>query len=212
MVSLTAVKCYDPGMRIQDIKSIRLANLKQLLATRPMSDRLWAAEFGISPGYLSQILSGHRQMGDQTADKIEKAVGLAAGQLSSPTKEQRFGGLPLLEPTQLDPFLAKQLEGQAITQRQDKPAHASDNAFWIKAFIDTMVPDVSIGTLLCIDPEHRAENGSLVLVRQLQSGHFILARYLHVSDPELHTYNPESRFKLSPDAHHIVGRVIARYL
>ncbi len=75
---------------------VRHRNLLYLLRKFDGSDRAFAQKVGLTPGYLYQVKLGKkgkgRNIGDQTAQKIEKALDLTPGWMDLP---QWSGRVPL---------------------------------------------------------------------------------------------------------------------
>jgi len=70
------------------IREIRRDNLNQLL-TGYESQKDFAEAVGLSPGHVSQMVNGTRDMGEQVARRIEKRSRLVDGWMDSPhTKTQ----------------------------------------------------------------------------------------------------------------------------
>src|SRR5690348_12194823 len=82
---MTVADCYLLPMPVKDT---RRANLKALLDAldprlfRTLKER--APELGVDHSLASQILNGHREMGDGLARRIEAKLGLATGWMDLP--------------------------------------------------------------------------------------------------------------------------------
>lgn len=55
---------------------LRRRNLAALIGTERGAIADFAEKVGYSDGYISQLLSGHRNIGEKVARKIEKAIGV----------------------------------------------------------------------------------------------------------------------------------------
>lgn len=66
-----------------DIKGIRRENLRRL-RKKDENQREQADRLGISPAYLSQIMTGHRDLGEKVAREIEVQIGLPPFWLDQP--------------------------------------------------------------------------------------------------------------------------------
>lgn len=69
-----------------DIRDIRRRRLKQLIAQKKSDGEVknnadFARRHQIDTSYLSQILNGHRKIGEQAARKLEGQIGLSHGHL-----------------------------------------------------------------------------------------------------------------------------------
>jgi phage repressor protein C with HTH and peptisase S24 domain len=65
-----------------DIKQIRVKALKAVMAGASQKD--FANQHGLDASYLSQILNGHRNLGEKAAANLEEKIGLPSGSLVSP--------------------------------------------------------------------------------------------------------------------------------
>lgn len=65
-----------------DIYQQRIATLKALIGDSSLKD--FSDRHDLDPSYLSQILNGHRNMGERAAANLEKKIGLPPGALATP--------------------------------------------------------------------------------------------------------------------------------
>jgi transcriptional regulator with XRE-family HTH domain len=65
-----------------DINQARVKALKAVMAGASQKD--FANQFGLDASYLSQILNGHRNLGEKAAANLEEKIGLPSGTLVSP--------------------------------------------------------------------------------------------------------------------------------
>ncbi|KPY64865.1 hypothetical protein ALP50_03291 [Pseudomonas syringae pv. spinaceae] len=65
-----------------DIKQLRVGALKAVMAGASQKD--FANQYGLDASYLSQILNGHRNLGEKAAANLEEKIGLPPGSLVSP--------------------------------------------------------------------------------------------------------------------------------
>ncbi|MCO7634103.1 XRE family transcriptional regulator [Pseudomonas guariconensis] len=65
-----------------DINKLRVAALKAVMAGA--SQKEFADQYGLDASYLSQILNGHRNLGEKAALRLEEKIGLDSGTLVSP--------------------------------------------------------------------------------------------------------------------------------
>ncbi|MBJ2345550.1 MULTISPECIES: XRE family transcriptional regulator [Pseudomonas] len=65
-----------------DINQLRVKALKAVMAGASQKD--FANQYGLDASYLSQILNGHRNLGEKAAANLEDKIGLPAGSLVSP--------------------------------------------------------------------------------------------------------------------------------
>jgi transcriptional regulator with XRE-family HTH domain len=71
----------DWGM---DINKARVRALKAVMAGASQKD--FANQHGLDASYLSQILNGHRNLGEKAAANLEEKIGLPSGALVSPSE------------------------------------------------------------------------------------------------------------------------------
>jgi phage repressor protein C with HTH and peptisase S24 domain len=89
-----------------DTNKLRVDALKAAMAGTSQKD--FANQHGLDASYLSQILNGHRNLGEKAAANLEEKIGLPAGSLvspSSPEPKPAKQGLSAIE--QLKQSLAK---------------------------------------------------------------------------------------------------------
>lgn len=73
-----------------DIKTVRRDGLQYLVDTRTAGNKAeFGRKYGIDPTYLSQILNGHRSMGEKSARKLEGQIGLESGYFDNPLNAGR---------------------------------------------------------------------------------------------------------------------------
>lgn len=75
-----------------DINERRIASLRKIMGS--MSQKEFAEAHDLDASYLSQLLNGHRKLGEKAALNLEVKIGLAAGTLTSPRTE----GFPTKKP------------------------------------------------------------------------------------------------------------------
>lgn len=69
-----------------DINERRIASLRTIMGT--LSQKEFAEAHDLDASYLSQLLNGHRKLGEKAALNLELKIGLAAGTLTSPPLEE----------------------------------------------------------------------------------------------------------------------------
>lgn len=73
-----------------DIKSVRRDSLQRLVDARAAGNKAeFGRKYGIDPTYISQLLTGHRAMGEKAARKLEGLIGLESGYLDNPLNAGR---------------------------------------------------------------------------------------------------------------------------
>ncbi|WP_249675460.1 hypothetical protein [Pseudomonas abieticivorans] len=82
-----------------DIKTLRVDALRRVIG--PLSQKEFADQHDLDASYLSQILNGHRSLGEKAALSLEQKIGLLPGVLVHPSSvgsealavEERLGAL-----------------------------------------------------------------------------------------------------------------------
>lgn len=69
-----------------DINERRIASLRKIMGS--LSQKEFAEAHDLDASYLSQLLNGHRKLGEKAALNLELKVGLKAGTLTSPPIEE----------------------------------------------------------------------------------------------------------------------------
>ncbi|MEG0858618.1 MAG: LexA family transcriptional regulator [Pseudomonas sp.] len=117
-----------------DINKLRVAALKAVMAGA--SQKEFADQHGLDASYLSQILNGHRNLGEKAALKLEEKIGLDAGALVSPTLagdpdidcEQQIPASSATAADLVKQMLAKSGKGIPVETRQRLLAAAEEPA------------------------------------------------------------------------------------
>ncbi|MCV4285065.1 LexA family transcriptional regulator [Pseudomonas capsici] len=65
-----------------DINQLRIKALRQLMGQRTQKE--FSDDHGLDASYLSQLLNGHRNLGDKAAMRLEEKIGLSPGTLIYP--------------------------------------------------------------------------------------------------------------------------------
>ena len=80
-----------------DLNALRISALRTLIANRPLKE--FADAHDLDASYLSQLLNGHRRLGEKAAAKMERQIGLADGVLVNPAPGTEGDQPPDLEET-----------------------------------------------------------------------------------------------------------------
>ena len=65
-----------------DIKKMRVQALRDLMGEKSQKD--FAEQYNLDASYLSQLLNGHRSLGEKAAANLEAKIGLPEGTLRVP--------------------------------------------------------------------------------------------------------------------------------
>lgn len=173
---------------------------KQLLA-KVMGERSTAEfcrEFKQSPSYISQILSGARNLGDQAAQRLEKELGLEDGTLSMPQLADMAGDTRTrLEPA---PHIQKwkTVNIVGIAQMGENgywcEMHEGDgeidvitrdpDAYALRVRGDSMAPAIRNNWIVWCEPNHELVSGEYVMV-QTKDGRSMVKELLFVNSLEI---------------------------
>lgn len=169
-------------------KEIRRKNLNKI-ALECGSQREFADKLDQTPGYINQLLSGHRSIGEKAARKIERTLNLEKYELEkvennnieSPTTSYTAniesgpdikGRVPLISWVQagewseiINNFLPGEAEEWRLTA-----ANVSKNAFSLRVKGDSMTnpygtPSIPDGSIIIVDPNVQHQNKSIVVAR-----------------------------------------------
>ena len=99
-----------------DINQLRVRALKAVMAGASQKD--FANQHGLDASYLSQILNGHRNLGEKAAATLEDKIGLAAGSLVSQAAPESTSA-PAIKPglSAIDQLRARQFVALPQAQR-----------------------------------------------------------------------------------------------
>ena len=70
-----------------DIKKMRIQVLRDLMGDKTQKE--FADQYNLDASYLSQLLNGHRSLGEKAAANLEAKIGLAEGTLTTPSVSMR---------------------------------------------------------------------------------------------------------------------------
>lgn len=83
-----------------DIKELRIRALRQAMGG--LSQKDFSNRHGLDASYLSQLLNGHRSLGEKAAATLEDKIGLPPGTLVAPASIDSTGQLPAPIETAID--------------------------------------------------------------------------------------------------------------
>jgi phage repressor protein C with HTH and peptisase S24 domain len=81
-----------------DIKKMRIQVLRDLMGERTQKE--FAEHYNLDASYLSQLLNGHRSLGEKAAANLEAKIGLAEGTLTTPFVSMRASATGTLPPSE----------------------------------------------------------------------------------------------------------------
>jgi phage repressor protein C with HTH and peptisase S24 domain len=164
-----------------DINQLRIEALKKLIGGRKTKD--FAEQHDLDASYLSQMLNGHRPMGEKAARNLEAKIGLPAGALTAPTPPSETGAYTIAEtrlepgPDLTRPFKRTRILGIAQLGPDgywdalavadgwlDVPTTDPD-AYSLRVKGDSMAPAIRSGWVVWCEPNHQLIPGEYVMVR-----------------------------------------------
>jgi transcriptional regulator with XRE-family HTH domain len=117
-----------------DIKTLRVRALRSLIGQSQLKD--FANEHDLDPSYLSQILNGHRAMGEKAAATMADKIGVHRDQLVNPSLQTSEG----------------ELEAQAEQQKAPEKSAAGTSAA-APVVLKLISAAIADGTLTASDTE-----------------------------------------------------------
>lgn len=179
-----------------NISQLRVEALRALigdLKTKEFADR-----YNLDPSYLSQLLNGHRPLGDKAAKNLEDKIGLTGGTLLMPARSAQDGLAPGIEPGPLliNPLRRAPLQGVAQLKQDGAWEELAAGNGWVdvptsdpKVYAlrikgDALAPAIRNGWAVWCEPRHALVPGEYVLVN-LISGTGMIKELLYANDEDV---------------------------
>ena len=201
----------------KDRYEIRRAALKllidQMIPSRFKRQTEMAEVLGFSPAHFAQMKSGNRSIGNESADRIEKGLGLPNGFLDNedgnvePGPDIR-GTVPVISQVQAGNF-AEVIDNlhPGDGERVHAPVPINRHTFGLRVSGDSMEPDFPEGLVLIVEPDLDPVPGDYVIAKNGDAATFKqLIR--DGSDWYLKPINPRYPIKPLGDSH-VIGVVRA---
>jgi transcriptional regulator with XRE-family HTH domain len=179
-----------------NISQLRIAALRGLigdLKTKEFADR-----YNLDASYLSQLLNGHRPLGDKAAKNLEDKIGLPGGTLLMPTPTAQEGSAADIRPgpSLRQPFRRAPIQGVAqlntdgiwnelapMSGGVDTPS--TDPAVYsLRIKGDALAPAIRNGWIVWCEPTHVLVPGEYVVVRHI-NGDNMIKELLYENDDEV---------------------------
>ncbi|MDH4566153.1 hypothetical protein E8E95_05630 [Pseudomonas sp. BN414] len=168
---------------------MRIAALKELIGSSTLKE--FAEKHDLDPSYLSQVLNGHRSLGEKAAKKMEDKIG-CPGRLVSPVVREEtvetvardyYSSLgPASQPTRYYRYAVvssvvaggwgeaiQPYEPGAEDRAELTDYKAKGPAFWLEVEGDSMTsptpPSIAEGMLILVDTGIEAQPGNLVVAK-----------------------------------------------
>lgn len=159
-----------------NINELRIEALRALigdLKTKEFADR-----HNLDASYLSQLLNGHRPMGDKAAKNLEDKIGLTGGTLLMPARSAQDGLASGIEPGPMliNPFRRAPLQGVAQLKQDGAWEELVPGAGWVDVPTsdptayslrikgDALAPAIRNGWVVWCEPRHALVPGEYVLL------------------------------------------------
>lgn len=179
-----------------NISQLRIAALRELigdLKTKEFADR-----YNLDPSYLSQLLNGHRPLGDKAAKNLEDKIGLTGGTLLMPARAAQDGLTPGIEPGSglINSFRRAPMQGVAQLNKEGMWDELTPVAGWvdvptsdpsvysIRVKGDALAPAIRNGWVVWCEPRHDLVPGEFVVVTRT-SGETMIKELLYSNDNEV---------------------------
>lgn len=179
-----------------NISQLRIAKLRDLigdLKTKEFADR-----YNLDPSYLSQLLNGHRPLGDKAAKNLEDKIGLTGGTLLMPAPTAQDGSAPAKEAGAdlINSFRRAPMQGVAQLNQEgnwDELAPATGwvnvptsdpTVYSIRIKGDALAPAIRNGWVVWCEPRHELVPGEYVVVT-CGNGESMIKELLYANDNEV---------------------------
>lgn len=182
--------------QFMDIRKLRIEALKRLIGTLKIKE--FADQHDLDASYISQMLNGHRGMGDVAARNLEKKIGLPDGYLVMPKAAPEQADQDILEPGPpiTSPWRQIKIVGTAQMGTQGY-WYAIENgdgyvefpsrdpgAYALRLKGNSMAPAIKNGWVAVVEPNGQLIPGEYVMVR-LHDGESMVKELLYANDVEV---------------------------
>jgi len=179
-----------------DIRKLRIEALKRLIGTLKIKE--FADQHDLDASYISQMLNGHRGMGDVAARNLERKIGLPDGYLVMPKAGLEQADQDILEPGPpiVSPWRHIKIVGTAQMGTQGY-WYAIENgdgyvefpsrdpgAYALRLKGNSMAPAIKNGWVAVVEPNGQLIPGEYVMVRLLD-GESMVKELLYANDVEV---------------------------
>lgn len=217
MKQVEVISSARPSRRLTAVQQCRVEALRALVQQYGTQASL-AEACMMDPSYISQLLNGHRPMGERTARRLERELSLrpmSLDQLSQTSIPLTHDDSAAHCPPRMAPFLEWEdvkVWPQRGRQRQEDPdtacetpARAGPRAFWVSMYDCSMTShqglSVPEGYRVLVDPGLKPVSGSLVVAeagseRSMTLRQLVVdpgGRYLRPLNPAFATYQLRAR-------------------
>lgn len=180
----TIASSYATAMTSKDFRRERLRRLinemGKSLGIERGKQKLFADRVETPAAYISQIINGTRELGDDVARRIEEKLGLRPGEMDLPLHDEdhlNTGNVVPVSSTVRNVPLISWVQAGHWNEAVDmhEPGYAEDwepttervgpNAFALRVQGDSMEPEFPAGGIVIVDPSVEARNGDYVIAK-----------------------------------------------
>lgn len=180
-------------MNISQLRIEALRTLMGGLRTKEFADR-----YNLDASYLSQLLNGHRPLGDKAAKNLEDKIGLPGGTLLMPAHAAQEGSALEVRPgpSLTTPFRWAHIKGIAQLKQDGSWDELAPMTGWVETTSadislysvrvkgDALAPAIRNGWVVWCEPHHPLVPGEYVLVK-LKSGESLIKELLYENAEEI---------------------------
>lgn len=216
------INCYASavmaGMDINELRRLNLENLAGGFSSYAEMGR----RGGIDPTYISQMINGHRKIGEKSARNLELKLGMPTGWLDqdhSQDMEKNFeaparppGKVPLISWVQAGDYKAV-IDNLAPGDAEEwigTEAPVRKHTYALRVVGDSMEPEFPEGSIIIVEPTLLADPGNYVIVRNGEHEATFKQLIRDGADWLLKPVNPRYPIKPMPRDAQVVGVVRER--
>jgi len=208
-----------------DISQLRVDALRALigdLKTKEFADR-----YNLDASYLSQLLNGHRSLGDKAAKNLEDKIGLPGGTLLMPAHAAQEGSSLEIKPVGSVTISFRWAHIQGIAQlKQDgswtdlapmsgwvETTSKDPSVYSLRIKGDALAPAIRNGWVVWCEPRHELVPGEYVVVT-LTTGESLIKELLYMNTEEVSlmsvngTYSRMTLQRCEIDKIHYIGGIV----
>lgn len=179
-----------------NISQLRVEALRALIGN--LKTKEFAERYNLDASYISQLLNGHRPMGDKAAKNLEDKIGLTGGTLLMPVRSAQDGLSPGIEPGPIliNSFRRAPIKGVAQLKQDglweelvastgwvDVPT-SDPTVYSLRVKGDALAPAIRNGWVIWCEPRHALVPGEYVLVT-LKSDVKMIMELLYENEEEI---------------------------
>ncbi len=179
-----------------NISQLRVDALRALIGN--LKTKEFADRYDLDPSYLSQLLNGHRPLGDKAAKNLEDKIGLPGGTLLMPAHAAQEGSSLEIKPgpSLTKPFRWAHIQGIAQLKQDGSWTELTPMKGWVdtpstdpgvyslRIKGDALAPAIRNGWIVWCEPQRKLVPGEYVVVKLL-SGECLIKELLYANGEEV---------------------------